>query len=182
MRISPRVLPAAILFLLFAASGHAETDIDRLLEPDAPSALFSAQLGDADVDLFVDGSWRTGIGGTLGWAFHPAIPPDGRRVTFPYLFPSMQRRPYYNIVDLTISLWLYERFYFETTFINDFEFNSILLGYQGHENEFVQSVKVGNAGLSISPYPYISFNEALENSPGASAEFRTESSLHELLL
>ncbi|TVR02855.1 MAG: hypothetical protein EA403_07900 [Spirochaetaceae bacterium] len=182
MRSAPRILLPALFLLLLAPAVRAQSDIDRMLVPDAPSALFSAQLGDADVDLFIDGSWRTGIGGTLGWAFHPAIPPDGRRVTFPYAFPSMQRRPFYNIVDLTISLWLYERFFFETTFINDFEFNTVLLGYQGQEGEFVQSVRVGNAGLSISPYPYIDFNESLENSPGASAEFRSDTTLHELLL
>ncbi|TVQ34978.1 MAG: hypothetical protein EA384_16860, partial [Spirochaetaceae bacterium] len=182
MRLPAVPLLTAVLLALPALSLCAETDIEALLKPEAPEALFSAELGDADVDLFVDGSWRTGIGGTLGWAFHPAIPPDGRRVTFPYLFPGMQQRPYYNIVDLTISLWLYERFYFETTFIDDFALNSILLGYQGQNEEFVQSVKVGNAGLSISPYPYLSFDEALENSPGASAEFMTESSRHELLL
>ncbi len=182
MRSTARILLPALVLLLLAPAIRAQSDIDRMLVPDAPSALFSAQLGDADVDLFIDGSWRTGIGGTLGWAFHPPIPPDGRRVTFPYAFPAMQRRPFYNIVDLTISLWLYERFFFETTFINDFEFNTVLLGYQGQEGEFVQSVRVGNAGLSISPYPYIDFNESLENAPGASAEFRSETTLHELLL
>ncbi|TVR34276.1 MAG: hypothetical protein EA404_03005 [Spirochaetaceae bacterium] len=182
MRLPLAVLFSAALLAIPVFTLPAEVDVEALLEPDAPSALFSAELGDADVDLFIDGSWRTGLGGTLGWAFHPAIPPDGRRVTFPYLFPGMQQRPYYNIVDLTISLWLYERFYFETTFIDDFELNSILLGYQGQEDEFVQSVKVGNAGLSISPYPYLSFDQALENSPGASAEFMTQHSRHELLL
>jgi len=149
---------------------------------EAASTLFSAQVGDADVDFLVDGSWRASTAGTLGWAFHPPLATDGSRVTFPYTFPGMETIPLLNSVDLTASLWLYKRYYFEATFADEFKFNSFLFGYQGQEGEFLQQAKVGNAPLSISPYPYIAFSEGTENKPGASALFQTEKSTHELLV
>ena len=155
---------------------------DPLVDPASRDAIFDTQLGDADVDLFIVGSWNTGIGGTLGWAFHPKIPPEDNRVTFPYDFPGMEPVPYFNAVDLTLSLWLYERYYLEATFVDEFEVNSFILGYQGHDDEFVQSVRLGYGLLSISDYPYIPFAEATESSPGASARFQTARSEHELLV
>ncbi|MFO7781610.1 MAG: hypothetical protein R6W94_08275, partial [Spirochaetia bacterium] len=155
---------------------------DPLVDPASRDAIFDTELGDAEVDLFIVGSWNTGIGGALGWAFHPKIPPENNRVTFPYDFPGMEPVPYFNAVDLTLSLWLYERYYLEATFVDEFEVNSFILGYQGHDDEFVQSVRLGYGLLSISDYPYIPFAEATESSPGASARFQTARSEHELLL
>ncbi|MFO8065455.1 MAG: hypothetical protein R6V29_12600, partial [Spirochaetia bacterium] len=155
---------------------------DPAVDPASREAIFGTQLGDADVDLFIVGSWNTGIGGTLGWAFHPEIPPEDNRVTFPYDFPGMEEVPYFNAVDLTISLWLYERYYLEATFADEFEVNSFILGYQGQEGEFLQSIRLGYGLLSISKYPYIPFGEATEPSPGISAAFETQRSDHELLV
>jgi hypothetical protein len=152
------------------------------VDPASREALFDTTLGDAEVDLFIVGSWNTGIGGTLGWAFHPEIPPEDNRVTFPYEFPGMEPTPYFNAVDLTLSLWLYERYYLEASFLDEFEVNSFILGYQGREEEFVQSVRIGYGMLSMSEYPYIPFSEATESAPGAQAAFTTQRSDHELLV
>jgi hypothetical protein len=168
-----------------AAGEDAEAErapTDPIVDPASRDAIFDTQLGDAEVDLFIVGSWNTGIGGALGWAFHPKIPPEDKRVTFPYDFPGMEPVPYFNAVDLTLSLWLYERYYLEATFVDEFEVNSFILGYQGHDDEFVQSVRLGYGLLSISEYPYIPFAEAKDSSPGASARFQTARSEHELLL
>lgn len=169
-----------------APGGDTPAGADRstgpAVGPASAEALFDTQLGDAEVDLFAVGSWNTGIGGTLGWAFHPAIPPEDNRVTFPYDFPGMETVPYFNAVDLTLSLWLYERYYLETTFADEFEINSFILGYQGQQDEFVQSVRLGYGLLSISQYPYIPVAEATDSSPGASAAFATQRSEHEFLL
>ena len=152
------------------------------IDPASREAIFDAELGDAEVDLFMVGSWNTGIGGTLGWAFHPAIPPEDNRVTFPYDFPGMEQVPYFNAVDLTISLWLYERYYLEASFLDEFEVNTFILGYQGREGELLQSIRAGYGFLSISEYPYIEFSEAKAPSPGASAALATSRSEHELLV
>ncbi|MFN2311747.1 MAG: hypothetical protein ABR590_06795, partial [Spirochaetia bacterium] len=151
------------------------------LEED-PEAVLSLEVGDAEVDLFVLGSWRSGIRGAYGIALHPPLGPDGSRVSTAYPFPGFETIPFYNIVDLTLSLWLYERFYFESTFADEFELRSLLFGYQGRPGEFVQEVKLGNAPLSISEYPYIDIGEGIENTPGASALFETSRSSHEALL
>jgi hypothetical protein len=162
---------------------QAERDpTDPVVDPASREAIFDTRLGDAEVDLFIVGSWNTGIGGAIGWAFHPEIPPEDNRVTFPYDFPGMEPVPYFNAVDLTLSLWLYERYYLEATFADEFEVNSFILGYQGREDELVQSVRLGYGLLSISEYPYIPFAEATESSPGLSAELATRRSTHELLL
>lgn len=179
----------AVLFAVFLVGavepvlGQEELEIPRgvYLEED-PEALLSLDVGDADVDLFVLGSWRSGIRGSYGIAVHPPLGPEGSTVTPAYPFPGFETIPFYNIVDLTLSLWLYERFYFESTFADEFELRSILFGYQGRPGEFVQEVKVGNAPLSISEYPYIDIGEGIENTPGASALFETPRSSHEALL
>ncbi|MFP4703955.1 MAG: hypothetical protein ACLFMV_04030, partial [Spirochaetaceae bacterium] len=152
------------------------------VEPASREALFGTSIGDAEVDLFIAGSWETGIGGAVGWAFHPEIPPEGNRVTFPYDFPGMEPVPYYNAVDLTLSLWLYERYYLEASFADEFEVNTFVLGYQGREDELLQSVRVGYGLFSISDYPYVPAEEATEPAPGLSAALETERSSHELLL
>jgi len=183
--INPILLILLAIFLLCATEAVTaqEQEIPRgvYLEQD-PEALLSLDVGDADVDLFVLGSWRSGIRGAYGIALHPPLGPEGSRVTTSYPFPGFETLPFYNIVDLTISLWLYERFYFESTFADEFELRSILFGYQGRPGEFVQQVKLGNAPLSISEYPYIDIGEGTENTPGASALFETTRSSHEALL
>ena len=173
-----------MLCVLIAVGGPAFGQEQPLGSPNLASreAIFEAELGDADVDLFIAGNWTTGIQGTIGWAFHPAIPPDGKRVTYPYTFPGMETVPYFNQVDLTVSLWLYERFYFELVFFDDFELNSYVLGYQGREDEFVQSVRVGKADFTISEYPYIDFGGTTEPAPGASALLQTDGSSHEFMV
>ncbi len=168
---------------------YAQPEYDELppsqrpdLRIEAAESLFDAQLDDTAVDLFIQGSWTSGIRGAYGIALHPPLGPAGRRFTPGYQFPGMESIPFYNFVDLTVSLWLYERFFFETTFIDEFRVYSLILGYQGREDEFVQSVQLGNANFSISEYPYLRFAEATEPSPGASALFETANTRHELLL
>ncbi len=189
-KLRPKLLCVlTLIFVMLLAGGvgavwaQEENELPRgvFLEED-PEALLSLEVGDAEVDLFVLGSWRSGIRGSYGIAIHPPLGPDGSRVTTSYPFPGFETIPFYNIVDLTISLWLYERFYFESTFADEFELRSILFGYQGRPGEFVQEVKVGNAPLSISEYPYIDIGEGTENAPGASALFETSRSSHEALL
>ncbi|MFP4408871.1 MAG: hypothetical protein ACLFPW_10150, partial [Spirochaetaceae bacterium] len=152
------------------------------LEPEAPEALFATELGDAEADLFVLGSWTAGWGTSFGIALHPPLPGSKDRVTYPYPYPAFEKRSFYQLVDLTLSLWLYERYFFETTFMDDFEFNSLLLGYQGREDEPVRYVVAGNSTLPISEYAYLNMGDAGENVPGMAAKFGTESTEHEFLL
>jgi hypothetical protein len=174
--------PLLLLIILLSAPVWAQELYNPFLEPEAPPAIFQTDIGDAEVDLFVLGSWTAGWGTSFGIALHPPLPGSGDRVTYPYPFPTFEKRSFYQLVDLTLSLWLYERYFFETTFLDDFEFNSLLLGYQGREDEVVQYVVAGNSTLPMSEYPYLNLADAAENVPGMAAKFQTESTVHELLL
>jgi hypothetical protein len=142
-----------------------------------PAPIFETEIGDAEVDLVLEGSWRSGISGSLGWAVA-----DTGELQFPYTFPGMAGAPFYNVVDLSLSLWLYEQYYLETSVTNDVELNSFMFGYQGEPGELVQSVRIGNGPFSISEYPYQRAGTSTENYPGFDARFATESSEHELML
>lgn len=177
------LLSAFVLFSpLLHAQSVADSPPDALTEfrEEAPEALIEASIGDSEVDVYAAGSWTTGIGGTLGAAYHPPL--NGERWTVPYSFPDMAPTPFFNSVDLTISVWLRNRYYFETSFLDDFAFNTFLVGLQGGEQEFVQSVMAGNAPLSFGSYPYLSFGSSTTPVPGLAASFRTEITDHEILL
>ena len=185
---SRRVFASLPLLLLLLGSLLSLPEIwaqdlyNPFLEPEAPEAIFETDLGDAEVDLFVLGSWTAGWGTAFGLALHPPLPGSKDRVTYPYPYPAFEKKSFYQLVDLTLSLWLYERYFFETTFMDGFEFNSLLLGYQGREDEPVQYVVAGNSTLPMSEYAYLNIGDAGENVPGMAAKFQTESTEHELLL
>ena len=179
---SRRLLGILLLLAGSVSIISAQELYNPFLEPEAPEALFQTDLGDAEVDLFALGSWTAGWGTSFGLALHPPLPASGDQITYPYPYPAFERRSFYQLVDLTLSLWLYERYFFETTFLDDFAFNSLLLGYQGREEEVVQYVVAGNSTLSISEYPYLNMGSSAENGPGMAARFETAQTSHELLL
>lgn len=169
------ILPFLILpyFCLFSQS------INPIISPDqeAPTALFQTEIADAEVDLFLLGSWKASLTASLGFAF-----PDSG-AAFPMTYPGMEPGIFFKQVpDLTISLWLMNRYFFETTFLEDYENNTFLLGYQGREGELLQSVRLGNTDLGIDDYAFLQIPEAPGNSLGATGKFQTESTQHELLL
>ncbi|MDR1932779.1 MAG: hypothetical protein LBQ57_08175 [Spirochaetales bacterium] len=162
-----------LIFLAGAAFLPAQTP----LEEEAPENIFDAQIGDTDVDLYLEGYWDASVKGGLGFAFIP-----GQGWSYPYVFPEFPDGfEYDQKPDLILSLWLKERFFFETTINEDYELNTYLLGYQGKPGEFVQSVKAGNRGVEISPFPYMEFPGSSRHSPALSTMFQTERTQHEFL-
>jgi hypothetical protein len=75
-----------------------------------------------------------------------------------------------------------ERYFFETSIQEQNQMNTYVVGYQGKEGEFIQSIRAGNRGIEISPYPYMDFPGSSKNSPGIAAVFETSDSRHEALL
>ncbi|MFW6215859.1 MAG: hypothetical protein ACOC45_07920, partial [Alkalispirochaetaceae bacterium] len=171
-----------LLLLVYPLLLPGQDLFNPFLEEEAPEALFESEIGDTEVDLFVLGSWTSGWGTSFGIALHPPLPGSRERTTFPYPFPGFERRSFYQLVDLTLSLWLFERYFFETTFRDGFEFNSLLLGYQGREGEPVQYVLAGNSTLPFSEYPYLETGDATQNVPGLAARFDSDRTSHELLV
>ena len=125
---------------------------------EAPESLMDLEIGDAEVDLFAVGNWITGIGGALGFAAYRGA--DGsRELEFPHDFPGLDSVPFYNMVDLTISLWLLQQYFFETTVSDDLEESTLLFGYAGLPGAFVQSVLIGTTGIDMGQYPYLGFGD-----------------------
>jgi len=143
---------------------------------EAATAIFQRQISDVDVDLFIQGSWDISVTGSIGYDLSAGTFIE---TPFPQMAPGFV---FSQIPDLTISLWLMNRYFFETTIKEDSEQNTFLLGYQGKENEFVQRVLIGNTRIDIEDYAFLSIPSIPNNSLGASAAFRTRLSYHELLL
>ena len=160
----------------------AQSPYDPTAE-EAPESLLELEIGAADVDLFAEGTLTTGIGGAVGLARDLT---GSKAVRFPYPFPGLETVPFYNRVDLTISLWLLRRYFFETTISDEFQDSTLLFGYAGLPGEFVQSVLIGTTAIEMGAYPFLGFGDGSgalgQDAPGASALFQTEKSTHEFMV
>lgn len=145
-------------------------------QEEAPATVWDMQLGDADVDLYIAGYWKIGIAGGVSMESGP----DG--IVFPAAFPGLTDFKFYQEPDITISLWLKNRFYLETTFLEGFDRNTYAMGYRGMEGEPVQSVRIGNSDISMDKYEGISVPAPKYNTPGISASFQTDISKHEVVV
>lgn len=166
------------LALLVCGVPNAVSQDYLLPEEEAPATLVDLDIAGEEVSLFAAGSWTGTVAGSLGAAWTPS-----RGLLFPTPFPGMPPPFLFEQVpDLTLSLWILERFFFETSFLEGFELNSFLLGYQGKEDEFLQQVRVGNAEVAMDPYAMVSFPAADTSSPGGTALFQSAESRHQVML
>jgi hypothetical protein len=129
-----------------AAAGEELARLQEAVAQEAPPELLSFDLGDSDVSLFLKGSWKGTLAanwglsqGETGW--HAASTDS------PLLFTQE--------ADLTLSLWLRERWFVEAGFLDDYDLNTYRAGYQGREGEVVQYLGVGNTGLDYPLFPYL---------------------------
>ena len=153
---------------------------------EAPAALFEAGIGDTDVDFFLSGSWTATLSGSLGWLFTP-----GGGTVFPSAFPGFDASQLFRQVpNLTLSVWLAERYFLEASVIGDFleegydyfDENYLMLGYRGREGEFLRHLLFGTRDIGIGAYPFLEIPAAGSSSLGASALLVGGYSSHELLL
>lgn len=154
---------------------------------EAPAALFQLESGDAEVELYLLGSWSAQSRVATGIAFHPALPDGGRRVTFPYQYPGFETELFAQTVDLTLSLWLYRNYFFEASFSDQSDVNTLAAGYIGDDEEVVQEVVVGNVPLTVERYPYQYTGSPGARTgggslPGAVMRLETARTYHELLV
>ncbi|TVR67783.1 MAG: hypothetical protein EA427_12555 [Spirochaetaceae bacterium] len=169
-------------------SGQAPRPYNPFIEEEAPPALISLDRTDAEVDLYVLGSWLARSSFATGLALHPPLPESGRRVTFPYEYPGFETDLFSQTLDLVLSLWLYNRYFFEASFADDAAYNTFATGYVAVDDELVQELVVGNVPLAISPYPYQyagspgGTRAGRTPRPGAVLRLQTARTYHELLL
>ncbi len=169
-----------LCFLLLLPLGFLWSEELILPEQEAPEALFEAEIGDADVDFYLSGSWRILMGFSADFLFAP----DGSvTLSLPGTFPGLEQdRLFEQIPDLTASVWLMERYFLEYSVLGGFEENYFLMGYQGQEDEFLDHLYLGNRDIAIDPYLFLDIPEQDDSSIGAEALLRTGASSHELLL
>jgi hypothetical protein len=147
-----------------------------LPEEEAPASLFSTQLGDSDVQLFLEGRWRSELTAGFGYTY------DGRTgELYPSTLPELSEGiAFSQQPNLTLSLWLRERYFFETVITEEQELETFLFGYNGDPGDPVEKVRLGNSDLGMGDFGYLSLPAASRDSFGAYGLFNGSSSTHHL--
>ena len=134
--------------------------------------LLNLSLGDTSVALRIYGRWKGTLNGSLGFALTPF---GTEALTGDTPFFSQEG-------DITLSLWIRDRWFLEAGFMDDSSLNTYRLGYQGKEGEFFRYVGVGNAGLDFPSFPYLDLGGDSPSSFGAYGHFSIGNlSLHSLI-
>ncbi|MCK4543263.1 MAG: hypothetical protein KAU17_13605, partial [Spirochaetales bacterium] len=171
-----KIVTYLVFFLIAGGALHSQDII--LPEDEAKEALFETRLGDAEVDLYLEGSWNLSLTGGYGFLY------DSLSETFsPSVFPGMSSGFLFSQVpDLTISLYLMERYFFEASILDDYEQNTYLLGYNGKPGEFLQRVRIGNTDIGAGTYGFLQVPEASTSALGGTVKFGNSSSTYEGLI
>jgi hypothetical protein len=150
----------------------------KTVDEESKEAIFDFKIGDSDVDFYITGSWEANFVFSSGFLIRPDF---GASLLdeFPGVEPGFL---FEQVPDLTLSIWLMNRFFVEFSVLGSFENNSFLMGYQGEEDEFLRHLYIGNRDINIDPYPFVSIPDQGESSIGAEAEFLSGNSIHQLLL
>lgn len=129
--------------------------LTSVLPEEPPSSLFSGKLGDADVEAFAQGFWEATVLSSGAWS----VGSDSSGFnSIPFLFTQTP--------DLYTYLKYRERWFFEAYVTQDSADSLFLLSFEGGEDDFVKSARLGNSGIEFPDYPYLSFG-----TPGGSFGF-----------
>ncbi|MDR0314249.1 MAG: hypothetical protein LBI14_11720 [Treponema sp.] len=152
----------------FCVFGQEEdpSDLDvealkRRITEEARPELISLDIADSSVSLQIFGYWKGTFSAGLGMTFSPL----GNFANFGDTSLFAQE------ADLTLSLWIRERWFVEASFLDDYHLNTYSAGYQGFPGEFVQYVGIGNTGLNFPAFPYLDLGEAAPSSFGFYSRF-----------
>ena len=144
---------------------------------EAPSYLWSYKINDRNVDFYWDGYWRFHFSSGLALR----IDEDGLDGNSSFSDYTAGFR-FLQTPDLLLSLWIDDRYYFETSVVEDYDKNTYLLGYQGQEEEYIQSVRLGNSSISTESYAGLSVSSPLYNTPGVAFKGASDRMQNELMV
>lgn len=126
-----------------------------------PASLYAFEIGDKEVDFFLDGTWESNLTGTLSINFSP----DGD--TFTVNPPVFEQK-----VDMSTWIFLNKTWYFEANFAEEFTRNTVAAGYVGDEDSTIKHVRIGNSGIFFpDTYPFIKIGGGDIVSPGIMGTF-----------
>ncbi|MDC7124710.1 MAG: hypothetical protein PQJ46_04035, partial [Spirochaetales bacterium] len=145
MKVFSKCILAFLLFFIFTNEIISAEDI-LLPEEESSGVFINAAKDSDDVQLFMTGSWEISLEGGTGFGWSPLGGFDTdlcySGITDGFSFSQSP--------DITISLLIINRVLFEAAFTEDFNDSTFLLGYRGFEDEFLQSVNVGNMKINMS--------------------------------
>lgn len=148
------------------------------LPEEAREAIFDFNIGDAEVDFYLEGSWLLTFFAATGLL----ITPEGDIRPLD-LFPAFADGFYFQQEpNLTLSVWILEKYFLEVTYQGKDKDNLFLTGYEGGEEDLIRHVYVGNTNITLSPSPYLEIPETGNSSIGTHTLIQTPASQHELLL
>ncbi|MDR2509006.1 MAG: hypothetical protein LBC77_00005 [Spirochaetaceae bacterium] len=167
------LLCASALAAQDGGAGIAVEERKREITGEASPELFAMNIWDADVSLSMAGYWKGSLFGTWGLAktkFGWGVAENES----PILWAQE--------ADLTLSLWIKERWFVEASFQEDYDVNTFRAGYQGGSGSFVRYAGVGNTGLDFPVFPYLDLGGDSASSLGFYGAFGTGPlSLHTLV-
>ncbi|HRY54349.1 MAG TPA: hypothetical protein P5133_12405 [Spirochaetia bacterium] len=151
------------LSLCAPAASMAESPVS--LPAEAPASLFAVELGGADAELFIKGSWEASLSAQAALELDQESG-AGLSTIQPFLFSQTP--------DLFLSFLLFDHYFVEAKVVDEVSQARYAFGYRGDEGDLVQEVRAGNDGISFFELPFISFGEGSYRSFGAAAKFSSE--------
>ncbi len=146
--------------------------------PEAPTTIFSTQLGGADVRLDLLGSWTATASFGTGLLLLPGVAPQPLDA-----FPQLDQGFIFSQTpDLTISLELLKRFFVDANVLGDLSSDAIHMGYKGAPGDVLQLVRLGTADITMDPTPLLAVPAQATGSLGAQASFQSGASTNDVLL
>ena len=139
-----------------------DTDaLRRQITDEAPGELVNLSINDSSVSLRLSGRWKGTLEGSLGFA----LTPFGTRAL------AGDNPIFSQEGDITLSLWLRDRWFVEASFMDNSALNTYRAGYEGEEGEIVRYAGVGNTGLDFPSFPYLDLGGDSPSSFGAYGHF-----------
>jgi len=169
-------LSAAFIFaeedeVIIAQEGNEEyaselnmDDLRRRIYNESPNEIMSFSIRDTAVSFFLTGSWKGDL------QFNPGffVSPKGTG------YASSNTPIFMQEADITMALWINDRWFVEANFLDDSSMNTYRAGYQGQPGEFLKYAGVGNTGLDFPAFPYMDLGGDSPSSFGFYSRFGTE--------
>ncbi len=141
-------LRSAVLAALFIPSSQARAQaLYSVLPEEPPSSLFSAQLGDSEVEAFAQGFWEASILSAGAWSIDSGVASFGANPPFQFM----------QTPDLYVFLSFRRKWLFEAYVTNEAAENQFTLAFEGDDGDFVKFARLGNSGVSMPAYPFMPF-------------------------